>query len=117
MSQFRSNPNCRCARCRLRGMMAPAVLITLGVLFLLDNLGARGFHDTWPLLLIVIGIVKVLQYTAPTEGHIWEAPAPVYPPAYRAAYPPAYPQTPPATQANQYPPQNPEQGNQGVNNG
>ncbi|HWR36768.1 MAG TPA: DUF5668 domain-containing protein [Clostridia bacterium] len=50
-------------------MLAPAVLITLGALFLLDNLGAIGFHSTWPVLLIVIGIIKVLQYTAPTENH------------------------------------------------
>lgn len=108
MAQFRANPNCRCARCRLRGMMAPAVLITLGVLFLMDNLGARGFHDTWPLLLIVIGIVKVLQYTAPTEGHIWEVPPPSYPP---------YVTPPPVAPAAQYPPQNPGADNQGVNNG
>jgi hypothetical protein len=54
-------------------MMGPAVLITLGVLFLLQqtNWGwSWGFHRTWPVLLIVIGIIKVLQYTAPTEGHV-----------------------------------------------
>jgi len=51
--------------------MGPAVLVTLGVLFLVDNLDLYGlsFHNTWPLLLIVIGIVKVLQYTSPMEGH------------------------------------------------
>jgi hypothetical protein len=54
-------------------MMGPAVLITLGVLFLLQqtNWGwSWGFHRTWPVLLIVIGIIKVLQYTAPIEGHV-----------------------------------------------
>lgn len=69
MQNYRCNPKCGCARCRLAGMVGPAVLVTLGVLFLLDNVGWRGFHDTWPLLLIVIGIVKVLQYTASTDGH------------------------------------------------
>ncbi len=57
----------------MAGMMGPAVLITLGVLFLLQqtNFGYRwGFHHIWPVLLIVIGIVRVLQYTAPVEGHI-----------------------------------------------
>lgn len=105
MSQFRSNPNCRCARCRLRGMMGPAVLITLGILFLMDNLGARGFNDTWPLLLIVIGIVKVLQYTAPTEGHI----------DYQQ--PPVYVTPPPVAPGGPLPPTNPNSDNQGVNNG
>jgi len=105
MSHFRANPNCRCARCRLRGMMAPAVLITLGVLFLLDNMGVRGFHDTWPLLLIVVGIVKVLQYTAPTDGHL------------EYQQPPAYVAPPQMSPGGQVPPQDPNAGNQGVHNG
>jgi hypothetical protein len=52
--------------------MAPAVLITLGVLFLLDTLHVprASFHNTWPVLFIVIGLVKVLQGNAPTEGHV-----------------------------------------------
>ena len=73
MSYYSCNPRCKCGRCRMAGMMGPAVLITLGVLFLLQetNFGwTWGFHRTWPVLLIVIGIVKVLQYTAPVEGHI-----------------------------------------------
>ena len=104
MTHFRSNPNCRCARCRLRGMMAPAVLITLGILFLLDNLDVRSFHDTWPLLLIVIGIVQVLQYTASTEGHI------------EYLQPPSYGAPPPVAPVGEVPNSNPDSGNQGVNN-
>ncbi len=103
MASFRANPSCTCARCRLAGMMAPAVLITLGVLFLVDNLGFRGFHDTWPLLLIVIGIVKVLQYTAPHENHISVGTAPITPP-------------PPVAPGGQLPP-TPGPGNEGVQNG
>jgi hypothetical protein len=91
-------------------MMAPAVLITLGVLFLLDNMHVREFHDTWPLLLIVIGIVKVLQYTAPTEGHIEYQQPPVY------GQPP-YGQPPATGPGGQAPPQDPNAGNQGVHNG
>jgi len=108
MSDFKTNPNCRCARCRLRGMMAPAVLISLGVLFLLDNFGVRGFHDTWPLLLIVIGVVKVLQYTAPTDGHI---PIGGYIPAPQAWTPP-----PPVAPGGQLPGSDTNAENQGVNN-
>ena len=37
--RYRYNPYCSCGRCRAHGFMGPAVLITLGVLFLLDQLG------------------------------------------------------------------------------
>ena len=107
MDNYRGNPRCGCARCRMAGVMGPAVLITLGVLFLVDNLdiGNLGFHSTWPLLLIVIGIVKVLQYTAPTEGHRIRGGEAVVTP-------------PPAPPAGELPPTNPVgSGGQGVNNG
>lgn len=58
---------CNCARCRSRGVMGPAVLITLGVLFLLSEFWHMRFQ--WPVLLIVIGLVKVWQSTTSTEGH------------------------------------------------
>ncbi len=58
---------CNCARCRSRGLMGPAVLITLGVLFLLTEFYHMRFQ--WPVLLIVIGLVKVWQSTTSTEGH------------------------------------------------
>jgi Domain of unknown function (DUF5668) len=87
--------------------MGPAVLITLGALFLVDNLDLNGlsFHNTWPLLLIVIGIVKVLQYTAPIEGHRMRGTETMVTP-------------PPARPAGELPPQSPTSGGgQGVNNG
>ncbi len=61
---------CRCARCRMRGAMGPAVLVTLGVLFLLSELDVVSFGRTWPLLLIVIGLVQVLVRSADTSGHV-----------------------------------------------
>ncbi len=59
-----------CDRCRSRGLMGPAVLVTLGMLFLLEQVDVIGFHRTWPLLLVVIGLVKVLQGNASTAGHV-----------------------------------------------
>jgi hypothetical protein len=53
--------------------MGPAVLITLGVLFLLDQVVHvywMEFGRTWPALLIVIGLVMFLQHNAPAVGHI-----------------------------------------------
>lgn len=61
---------CSCDRCRSRGVLGPAVLITIGVLMMLDQLHYIGFHYTWPVLLIVIGVVKAWQSTTSTEGHL-----------------------------------------------
>ena len=62
---------CACQRCTMHGLMGPAVLITLGVLFLLSEW--RGdmfsFHYTWPVLLLVIGAIKLAESLASAEGH------------------------------------------------
>ncbi len=58
---------CGCGRCRSRGLMGPAILITLGVLFLLHEFYSIRFQ--WPVLLIVIGLVKIWQSTTSLEGH------------------------------------------------
>jgi len=50
--------------------MGPVILITLGVLFLLPQFIDRlRFWDLWPIILIVIGVVKLLESSASTEGH------------------------------------------------
>jgi hypothetical protein len=62
---------CACTGCRTRGLMGPVVLITLGVLFLIDQYSHRySFTELWPILLIVIGVVKVAQSLASREGHL-----------------------------------------------
>jgi hypothetical protein len=53
--------------------MGPAVLITLGVLFLLDQLTHvrwLDFGSTWPAFLIVIGLVMFLEHNASMAGHV-----------------------------------------------
>ncbi len=50
--------------------MGPAILVTVGVLFLLDNVGRLEFHRTWPAILLVIGVVKLVQSNASYGGHI-----------------------------------------------
>jgi len=49
--------------------MGPAVLITLGLLFLLANKPGYAFERTWPILLIVIGAIKVVRYVMPDDSH------------------------------------------------
>ena len=63
---------CTCARCRLRGIMGPVVLITIGVLFLIQQFSHDylTFVRLSPIILIVIGAVKILRAVAPSDGHI-----------------------------------------------
>jgi TM2 domain-containing membrane protein YozV len=61
---------CPCVRCRTRGMMGSAVLITLGVLFLLQSYRVTYFDRSFPVLLLVIGCVLLISRTGSTEGHI-----------------------------------------------
>lgn len=49
--------------------MGGAILITLGVLFLLEEYRFIPFHRTWPVLLIVIGVLSYAARTASVEGH------------------------------------------------
>jgi len=61
---------CGCARCRCRGLTGPVILITLGVLFMLSEFHVARFHSTWPILLIVIGLMKVFGSSADVTGHV-----------------------------------------------
>lgn len=61
---------CYCARCRYRRLMGPAILITVGVLSLLDDMTGFGWHKTWPVLILVIGLVSLLRSNASAEGHM-----------------------------------------------
>ncbi len=48
------------------GLMGPVVLITMGVLFLIGKLGlGYSFNQLWPVLLIVIGLVKLFEFMRP----------------------------------------------------
>jgi hypothetical protein len=62
--------SCRCPQCRVRGLMGPVVLITIGVLFLMGQYSRYGFFDLWPIILIVIGAVLVAQAMVSRQGHV-----------------------------------------------
>src|SRR2546423_7813236 len=61
---------CGCGNCRTRRLMGPAILVTLGVLVLRDSVSNVEFHRTWPAILLVIGVVKLLQSNASSSGHV-----------------------------------------------
>ncbi|HEX4603492.1 MAG TPA: DUF5668 domain-containing protein [Candidatus Angelobacter sp.] len=50
--------------------MGAAILITLGVLFLMENYGVVPFDRSFPVLLLVIGCMLLISRTGSTEGHI-----------------------------------------------
>ena len=70
--------------------MGPAIIITIGVLFLLDQMRGSyfSFSNTFPVILIVVGIVSLASALAPMDGHV------NYP------YPPAPPSVPPGPAQN-----------------
>ena len=45
-------------------IMGPLILITIGSIFLMDNLGLinNAWSKLWPLIFIVIGLVKVVGH-------------------------------------------------------
>ena len=86
---------CRCERCRTSKLMGPAILVTLGVLFLLDNVSHVDFGRTWPAILLVIGVVKLMQSNASSDGH-FGPPRPSAPPNFPPSTPP-----PPAVQSTE----------------
>jgi hypothetical protein len=59
-----------------RGIVGSVTLITLGVLFLLDEWTRVGFHRTWPILLIAIGVAIVVQRMQPELPPAPPAPGP-----------------------------------------
>jgi hypothetical protein len=61
---------CRCARCRIRTLTGPVVLIAIGAMFLAGEYTRHGFTTLWPALLVIIGVLLLAQTTASGEGHL-----------------------------------------------
>jgi len=45
----------------MRAVRGPILLITVGTLFAVDHVGPYSFSTTWPALLIVIGLLKLME--------------------------------------------------------
>jgi hypothetical protein len=89
-----SRDRCYCERCRTRGLMWPTVLITVGFLSLLEDFTRFDWNRTWPVLILVIGVVMLLRSNASWEGHVQvndpnQAPPPPVPTSTEAPQPPA----------------------------
>lgn len=94
---------CSCQRCRAQCLMGPAILVTVGVIGLIDSFRNVGFFGYVGGILLVVGGVKLLQGTSSAEGHIPSlaacakpvgGPIPPTPPA------PPVPPVPPTSEVN-----------------
>lgn len=56
----------------VQAVRGPVMLITLGALVAIDYAGIYGFWRTWPILIIVFGVLKLLERAV-------AKPAPPYP--------------------------------------
>ncbi len=86
----------------------PILLITVGVLMAIDYNTPYGFGHTWPILIIVFGILKLLERAAgPAEPPVYTPPVPpgfTPNPTYQA---PAGSYSGSTYQSNPMPPQQP----------
>jgi hypothetical protein len=60
----------------VRAITGPIVLITIGVLFTIDKFTEFGFGRTWPALLIVIGLLKLVGGRRADRGYYAPPPPP-----------------------------------------
>jgi len=74
--------------CAIRG---PITLITVGVLFALNNFTPYGFDKTWPVLLIVFGLLSLMRRGLEPAPPQAPPPPPNFPPP-PYGYPPPPPQ-------------------------
>jgi hypothetical protein len=68
-----------------QAVRGPILLITIGILFAMHQAGVVSFARTWPLILIVLGVMKLIERTVAPPA----PPLPPYmPPPYGAPPPP-----------------------------
>ncbi len=76
----------------IRAIRGPITLITIGVLFALNNFTQYGFEKTWPVILIVFGLLSLLRRG--TQAADAPPVAPGTPPPYSYPPPGGYSQSP-----------------------
>ena len=68
-----------------QAVRGPILLITVGALFAIQQAGVLPLSRTWPLFIIVFGVMKLIERLV--------LPRPPYPPSY-PPYPPSAPYPP-----------------------
>jgi cell wall-active antibiotic response 4TMS protein YvqF len=57
----------------VRAVRGPIILITIGTLFALDHFTPWSFQQTWPVILIVVGLLTLIgraTRSGPTAGGV-----------------------------------------------
>ena len=98
----------------VRAATGPIILITVGTLFALEKFTPYRFGQTWPVLLIIIGFLRLLGGGHPRPSRKWRNAPPAQAPQPQAAgarattapnpFPPIPPQGRPAWQPAPPPP-------------
>jgi len=88
----------------IRAIRGPVTLITLGVLFTLDHFTPYGFSQTWPVLLIVYGLLSLLRRGMGSLPGPHSPGGPQWTPGDQNWPPPPNPNWPPPTGSNWPPP-------------
>ncbi len=60
----------------LRAIRGPILLMTIGTLFVWQQANVVSFERTWPLILIVLGILKLLERIVSTSTYVAPPPPP-----------------------------------------
>lgn len=60
----------------IRAVTGPIVLITVGALFTIDKFTEFGFGRTWPVLLIVLGVLRLFGGRRRDRGYYPPPPPP-----------------------------------------
>jgi hypothetical protein len=60
----------------IHAVRGPIILITIGILFALDNFTPYGFHQTWPVILIVVGVLTLAARASRTGSPSGPTPGP-----------------------------------------
>lgn len=77
----------------LRAIRGPIMVITVGILFAIGNFTPYGFDQTWPVLIIVAGLVSLLGRSAAPQLPPPQPPQPFT--TYQPPMPPPQPQAGP----------------------
>ena len=73
MRRFDDRMQRRHYRSGVGGMLIGGLIVIIGLLILLDNMGIVRLHDIWrywPVLLIMLGVSKVVESRSPS-GYVW----------------------------------------------
>lgn len=70
----------------LHRIKGPVIILTFGVTALLDQWNILSFGQSWPLYLIVLGVLQLAERAAWTQAQMPPAPYPGGPQGYRGGF-------------------------------